>query len=126
MTCNHCGADVREGTTFCTNCGQPVEGETAPAYTAAAPVNEPQGTPVKMGGYLTWAIITTAACAWPFGIPAIVNATRINKCNQQGDFEGARQAAKKSKTWSIVAGCVDIVFWIIYAVAYGTLIANYL
>jgi len=110
MICKHCGADVPGGTTYCTNCGQPMEASA--------------GEPVKMGGYLAWSIITTALCFWPFGIPAIVNATRINKCNQQGDFEGARQAAKKSKTWSIVSGCVGIVVWIIYIVAYSALLAN--
>lgn len=72
-----------------------------------------QGSPVKSGAYLAWSIVVTVLCCWPFGIPAIVNAARINSCNDRGDFAGAQQAAKKSKTWTIVSACVGVVLGIL-------------
>ena len=139
MNCPSCGAILSEGAAFCPNCGQPVGAQPEyrqpeqsayqspyqqpeqSAYQSPyqSPYQQPyqnqyqqQGAPVKSGAYLTWSIIVTVLCCWPFGIPAIVNAARINKCNEQGDYLGAEAAAKKSKTWTIVSACVGFVLGI--------------
>lgn len=125
MNCIHCGAMLSEGATFCPNCGQPVNANPymppqptpPPNYNAYAPQQPYYGEPpVKGGGYLAFSIIVTVLCGWIFGIPAIVNAARINKCNQRGDFEGAKEAARKAKIWIIVCAVVGLVLNVLFFV----------
>ena len=49
--------------------------------------------------YLTEAILVTLFCCWPFGIPAIVNASKVEGRFASGDHEGARQASAEAKKW---------------------------
>lgn len=59
--------------------------------------------------HLVWAIVSTvlATClCCPIGligIVAIVFSTQVNTRLNAGDIDGARQASKNAKTWSIVA-----------------------
>ncbi len=145
MNCPSCGAPLNEGAAFCQNCGQAIQMQyQQPEQGAYRQPEQPvqpqqyqqpeqnayqsqyqqpyqnqyqqQGTPVKAGAYLTWSILATVLCCWPFGIPAIVNASRINGCNERGDFAGAEDCAKKSKKWTIVSACVGVALGIIVAI----------
>lgn len=42
MVCNHCGANVSDGRTYCTNCGMKISLEGKPAAAAQAPFSTPQ------------------------------------------------------------------------------------
>jgi hypothetical protein len=64
--------------------------------------------------YLVWAIITTILCFWPLGIPAIINAVKVDRLWLSGDPEGAMEAARKAKKWSIAAAIAAGVFWVLY------------
>ena len=56
--------------------------------------------------YLVWAILSTVLCCWPFGIPAIVNATKVEKLWNLGNKTEAKQRSEKAKKWSLVSlGC---------------------
>jgi hypothetical protein len=48
---------------------------------------------------------------WPLAIPAIMSASRVNPLLQQGDINGAAQAAADSKKWSKLALIIGIVIW---------------
>jgi len=37
---------------------------------------------------------------WPLGIPAIINASRVNGLAQMGDWGGAQNALAESKKWT--------------------------
>jgi hypothetical protein len=51
--------------------------------------------------YLGWAIFTLLIC-WPFGIPAIVNATKVDKYWLAGYQDEAIRAAKKARKWVLL------------------------
>lgn len=72
----------------------------------AAPIS---GTP-----YVIFAIITTLFCCLPLGIAGIVFACRINPLQRAGDYEGAREEAKKAKIAVVVGMAVGAVVSIIY------------
>ncbi|MBB6121397.1 CD225/dispanin family protein [Nocardiopsis algeriensis] len=71
----------------------------------------PGSTPPDNG--LTWAIVAIFCC-WPFAIPAIVNATKVNDLWNRGDQAGALAAQAQAKKWTKIAfilGIIGIVLW---------------
>ncbi|MDR2065263.1 MAG: CD225/dispanin family protein [Prevotellaceae bacterium] len=77
-------------------------------------------SPQKMPpNYLWQAIVVTILCCWPFGIPAIVNASRVQKRFLEGDYAGAEKASSNAKTWSIVSLVSGLVVLIIYIIYYA-------
>jgi uncharacterized membrane protein len=61
----------------------------------------PFGTPIP--NYLWQSIVVTILCCLPTGIAAIVFATRVDKLATAGDIQGALDASKKARTWTIVS-----------------------
>lgn len=49
MYCIKCGAKLEEGASFCPQCGEPVQNQTAPAATASAPVAAAKNKSKKVG-----------------------------------------------------------------------------
>lgn len=49
---------------------------------------------------LVWAILATVFCCLPFGIVAIVHATRVDAAWDSGDPVGAHRAAAEAAKWS--------------------------
>ncbi len=66
--------------------------------------------------YLAFAIIVTIFCAWPLGIPAIINATRVEKAYNQGDFTGAERFSKAARSWSIASMAVAAALVLLWGV----------
>ncbi|MBN1863776.1 MAG: CD225/dispanin family protein [Victivallales bacterium] len=69
--------------------------------------------------YLAFAIVTTILCCWPLGIPAIIFACQVNGKHESGDHEGAMQASKKAKLFSILALCgggLIVLIWLLMTV----------
>lgn len=66
--------------------------------------------------YLAFAIIVTIFCAWPLGIPAIINATRVEKAYNQGDFSGAERFSKAARSWSIASMAVAAALVLLWGV----------
>lgn len=64
--------------------------------------------------WLAWAICATILCCLPFGIVAIVYASKVSSKYQQGLYEEAEQASKNAKTWTIVSVVTSLVFFLIY------------
>ena len=76
--------------------GVPQPGQVAGAPVAHAPIPN----------YLVQAIVVTILCCWPFGIPAIIFAAKVDGMVSRGDIAGALEASKKAKTWTWVSfGC---------------------
>jgi hypothetical protein len=79
--------------------------------------------------YLWQSIVVTILCCWPFGIPAIVNAARVENRYNRGDYAGAERASSGAKTWSIVSLIAGIVIWIgcvIYYIIVGAALFAFL
>lgn len=111
----------REGMPTWIPCGQTGEFgvlATPPALGSAplspAPLTRPaQGafTP-RIPNYLWQAIVVTVLCCWPFGIPAIVYASKVDDLSARGDIPGAMAASRNARTWCWVA----VLLWVVPAV----------
>ena len=66
--------------------------------------------------WLAWAIAATILCCLPFGIVAIVYATRVSSKYQQGLYEEAEQASKNAKTWTIISAVTSLVIFFLYII----------
>ncbi len=76
--------------------GVPQPGQVPGAPVAHAPIPN----------YLVQSILVTILCCWPFGIPAIIFAAKVDGMVSRGDIAGALEASKKAKTWTWVSfGC---------------------
>ncbi len=69
--------------------------------------------------YLVFAILTTIFCCWPLGIPAIVFSCQVNGKHESGDREGALQASKKAKLFSILSLCGGLLIGLIWFILMG-------
>ncbi len=58
-----------------------------------------QDVPAKPDNNMIAAILCTLFLSLPFGIVSWVFASRVDKQWESGDYEGAIESAKKSKTW---------------------------
>lgn len=86
--------------------------------------NQPQTPP---SNYLAWSIVVTLLCCWPLGIPAIVNAARVNGLWFAGNHAAAIEASNKAKKWVIataITGAVVILLYFILMVVIGIGIAT--
>lgn len=65
----------------------------------------PTPTPIPLensmqpDNFLVWSILGTIFCCLPFGIPSIVNASKVDRLWLSGDKQGAREAVRKARTW---------------------------
>jgi hypothetical protein len=59
--------------------------------------------------YLWQSIVVTIFCCWPFGIPAIVYAAKVDGLQARGDFLGAMSASQSAKNWCLAA----LIGWVI-------------
>lgn len=60
--------------------------------------------------YLVWAVLTTFCCCVPLGIPAIVNASKVDRAWKSGDVEAAHHHSAEAKKFTLIAAAVGAVF----------------
>ena len=86
----------------------------------APPMAGQQGMPyggADIPSYLWQSIVVTVFCCWPFGIPAIIFAAKVDGLKSRGDLAGAQAASASAKTWCWVSlGC-----WVLAIVAWALL-----
>ncbi len=68
------------------------------------PVEQINGTP-----YLVFSILATICCCLPLGVASIIYASKINSLQRMGDYEGAKDAAKKAKIFCISSAIVGVI-----------------
>ncbi len=73
--------------------------------------------PPAINNYLVPSILATIFCCWPLGIPAIINAAKVNQLLAMGDIHGAQEAARKAKMWTIWSVASIGVVVVLYAIA---------
>lgn len=71
---------------------------------------------VKPDNYLVWAILSTILCCMPFGVVAIVNASKIDSLWATGQYLAAQDAAQKTKKWCWAAFGCGAAFWFFYVI----------
>ena len=111
MFCPNCGNEVSEQAIVCLKCG---------AALGSARTNK-NVRPIQTGerppdNWLVKSILVTVFCCWPFGIAGIVNAAKVDRLFAAGDIEGAEEAAKKAKKWTVATFFIGIAFWVIYII----------
>ncbi len=74
-------------------------------------INTPK--PPRPENYLAWAIVSACIC-WPFGIPAIVNAAKVNTAYNDGDYAEAEKNSLAAKKWAKIGTIVGAVCWGLY------------
>lgn len=73
----------------------------------------------KPKNYLVWSIVSVVLC-FPFGIPAILNATKVNSLWTDGYYEEAEKASRKAKRWTIASVACNVIFYMLYIAAIAT------
>jgi hypothetical protein len=82
--------------------------------------NQEFGVPELPKNYLTESILATLFCCLPFGIAAIVNASKVNSLHAAGDYVEAEHAAGLARKWmnySVVGGIIGGIIQIILIMA---------
>ena len=87
-------------------------------YVTPPPVYEPAPSnpsddipPLKPANWLWQSILVTLFCCIVFGIVGIVYAARVDSLYYNGRYVEAEQAAKKAKTWTLVAVVTGVVYY---------------
>ncbi len=80
------------------------------------PPPPPMSAPANVPNHLVWAILSTLFCCLPAGIVAIIYSSQVNTKIASGDMQGAMDASKNAKMWSMIAAGASLVVGIIYAI----------
>lgn len=65
--------------------------------------SEQQEMPPCPDNYMAWAILSTICCCLPFGIVAIVKASKVNSLYIGGYYDQAVLASMDARNWSLIA-----------------------
>lgn len=77
--------------------------------------------PRRVENNLVWAILSTLLCCWPLGIAGIVQAVKVDRLVDRGDYVGAQHAATRARTWSIRSAAAMVLFYgFMFAIAAAT------
>ena len=120
MICKNCGAPISENHQFCPECGEKITIEMGEINPNSQVSPQPTHSQIPPENYLIWAILATIFCCWPFGIPAIINASKVDSAFNRGDYAGAKEYSRNAKKWTIVSavvGCTVVLLYIIFIVA---------
>lgn len=97
----------------------------APQMPAAESATTPAPAPdnlVQPSSNMVFAILTTCLCCLPFGIVAIVYASKVDGCWFSGQYDEAYYYSKKAHNWSmasLITGLVVVVLYIIFVAILG-------
>lgn len=113
--CPKCGTQIADGTAFCPNCGYRLNDSqsTSTSPSSSASNNACRTCP---DNYLVYSILTTLFCCLPFGIVGIVKSAQVSSKYQSGDYEGAVQASRDAKKWSMIALICGLVWYLLYMI----------
>ena len=101
----------------------PTAGATAAVASSPAltPATGPQVPTEKVPNYLWQSILCFLLFFWPFAIPAIVYATRVQPFLQSGDVGLAIEASKKAKKWVKLSVVVGVSLFVLICALYGAI-----
>lgn len=75
-------------------------------------ISTPNSPPAQnIPSNLIWSILVTIFCFWPLGIVAIIKAAEADNKKSIGDYNGALQAYRESRTWMWLAAGAGFVVW---------------
>lgn len=71
---------------------------------------------VKPDNHMALAIFTTICCCIPFGIIAIIKASKVNEYYILKMYDMAELTASESKKYSIIGIVIGVVIYVVYGV----------
>lgn len=79
---------------------------------------QPYGNPGNMNRpcpetNLVWAILCTVVCCMPFGVVAILKASKVEAYYYMGNYEAALQASQDARKWSLIGIAAPLVFGVL-------------
>lgn len=77
-----------------------------------------QTTPPKPNNNMVMAILCTVCCCLPFGIYAIIKASKVNGFYMAGMYDEAENTANEAKKWSTIGIITGLVIQVIYMAVY--------
>lgn len=116
-----CGSELQAEQKFCMKCGASVSQQAA---TPAQPQSQPEPVkpapkrPVVRPDSHMGKAIAALIFFWPLGIPALVNATKVDNLWDRGATTEARAASDRADNyggWGIALGIIiPIVYFVVY------------
>ena len=127
MICSKCGANIPDGSTFCTACGAAVE--AAPAQAAPQPVAaQPAGVQtVSASKVLTWGILGLAfAGSGLLGLIFSIIGLKKGKLflAENGSLFGQAKVGRTLAKVGLILSIVMMVFWVIYIAVVGIFVGT--
>lgn len=77
-----------------------------------------QTTQPKPNNNMVMAILCTVCCCLPFGIYAIIKASKVNGFYMAGMYNEAVNSANEAKKWSTIGIITGLVIQVIYMAVY--------
>lgn len=74
------------------------------------------GMPRKPQDYMTLSIIVTLLCCLPFGIVAVVKASKVDSLWYTGQYDAAFATAEQARKWCIIGLCFGAAAYILFAI----------
>ena len=68
----------------------------------------------KPDNNMLWAILCTLFCCLPFGIAAIINASKVDGLYRAGDYSAADEAAENAKKYATYGAVCGLVVFVLY------------
>ncbi len=116
--CSICGNKVNVRSLFCPKCGNRVGVVVNVQQEYSQSFQQQQQKSFKPNSNMAFAIFTTCLCCIPFGIYAIILASKVERLYDMGEYEMAEMTARDVKKWSIIGMVsgflVQMTFLIIY------------
>lgn len=98
----------------------PAGGCAMPGYGQQS-YGQPQGTPPQ--SYMWAAVLTTCFCCLPFGVVAIVNASKVDDAWRMGNHQLANDYSQKAKKWSLWALISGLAVLLLYGLLFIFMLA---
>ena len=147
MFCKECGTQNSDDAKFCSRCGSKLKEDESTGgesysnsnYQGNNNVNGKNGENGENQGnfqnrnsgynnyngprpnipnYLVWSILSTIFCCLPFGIVAIVYASKVNSNLAIGNIFKAQRASDKAKNWTLASFICGIIYLIIIGIIF--------
>lgn len=109
--CPKCGNAVSDTASFCPRCGTNIPEVNYYSQQATYGQSTQQPCPPT---YLALSIIVTVLCCIPFGIVGIVKSSNVSREYAIGNYDGANEASKQAKMWSLIGIFSSLFVWTLY------------
>ena len=119
MYCSECGAYSSGAGRYCASCGATLHvsatpGQSGAGATATLSAASFGASSARPENHLVKSILVTLFCCLPFGIAAIVSASRVDSAYDRGDVAEAERLSDKANGYANTALVIGLIVGVIY------------